>query len=90
MSYRGRHDVSAHVSSIVIAIPSPAHRSRICRARVNPPSFDIFKFDGVHGLIIHGSHEGGNIVDDFIQDKRPRSAARTVKHSSYVLHGCSR
>jgi len=40
-----------HVSSIVKAMPSETHRSRICRALVSPPTLEIFQVDDIHCLV---------------------------------------
>ncbi len=65
-----------HVSSIVTAIPSDSARSRICRARVRPPTFEILRLNASIARASCARISDGHVVDALVEDERKRRCAR--------------
>ena len=55
------------VSSIVIAMPSDTHRSRICRAWVRPPTLEILRLMTSMRLVGVRAHQHVEAVDHLVE-----------------------
>ncbi len=62
------------VSSMVMAMPSATHRSRICRALVRPPTLEILRLIDVHRAVLVAAQHGRQRVDHLVEDEGPLRA----------------